>query len=132
MLRAPRGRNKRLSESSDTSTTGKPSEMTSPLGALHPHPIQTTIQQSAVPMASLKELGQEEQASDDSTSSMSNVDKIIKASSMSNVDRIIDAVSKGIFDVSDHKPEEEKTPRSASRGEIRISSVFLSCSVLSF
>ncbi|KAK7093999.1 hypothetical protein V1264_007676 [Littorina saxatilis] len=113
-LRGARGRNKRASESSD----GKTPEMLCPLSA--PPPLQPAPQQGA-PLGATKEPGPElEQASDDSTSSMSNVDKMIKVSSMSNVDRIIDAVSKGIFDVSDHHPDlDEKIPQRPSTGRGR-------------
>ncbi|KAK7481424.1 hypothetical protein BaRGS_00027380 [Batillaria attramentaria] len=100
VLRGPRGRNKRPSDGGETNM-GKPLDVppvTAALAQAHP-------QQPPVPVV-LKDLQEEQaQASDDSSSSMSNVDKII------------DAVSKGFFDYADSKkPQEETGTRPAAKG----------------
>lgn len=87
-----RGRNKRISESNEPLAARTQESFQGPPTHLH--------QRAQAPELGFKDLQEEQaQGSDDSSSSMSNVDKII------------DAVSKGIFDCGDRKQETE-TPAS--------------------
>ncbi|XP_025083037.1 protein split ends-like isoform X2 [Pomacea canaliculata] len=92
ILRLVRGRNKRISESNEPLAARTQESFQGPPTHLH--------QRAQAPELGFKDLQEEQaQGSDDSSSSMSNVDKII------------DAVSKGIFDCGDRKQETE-TPAS--------------------